>query len=505
MNPPPAIRLLLASLLGMILSPHSGAQVWYVAPVNGEDSHAGTIDFPFLTISKAASVASAGDTIFVRGGTYSYAASTSLTAAGDSLHRYSVLAYQDERPILDYSGAGAGSRGIELSGSYWTIRGLVVEHAPDNGVHITGSENILDRCVTRENGDTGVQLDGGASGNQIINCDSYENVDASQGNADGFAVKLAVGSGNAFKGCRSWSNSDDGWDGYLRGADNVSSTLENCWSFMNGYLKGGTVSLGNGNGFKMGGSDLKDLAHDVTLTRCLAFDNRAKGFDQNNNRGSMILHHCTAYRNGGNNYSLGQIVDSGKTIELVNCASLGFYGSVSPSAGQATNSWLPPFITGDNDFVTTDTSGVRGPRKPDGGLPEVAFLHLNSGSDLIDAGTDLGLPFAGAAPDLGCFEFSVPDALGLRPARTMETSLSQNFPNPFNPTTTIRFSIAKRTSVDLTVVDLLGRRVAVLVDETRPPGEYSVAFDGAHLASGSYLAVLRSGSAVIVRTMMLVK
>jgi hypothetical protein len=44
------------------------------------------------------------------------------------------------------------------------------------------------------------------------------------------------------------------------------------------------------------------------------------------------------------------------------------------------------------------------PRQPDGSLPVLSFLHLAGGSDLIDVGTDVGLPFLGSAPDLGAFE-----------------------------------------------------------------------------------------------------
>jgi hypothetical protein len=102
---------------------------------------------------------------------------------------------------------------------------------------------------------------------------------------------MDVGSSNSFYGCRSWLNVDDGWVGYLRGTDNVSTTLENCWTWQNGYFKDGTDAgaNANGNGFKMGGSDDKLLKHNFTLKNCMAFDNKAKGFDQNNNKGSMIM------------------------------------------------------------------------------------------------------------------------------------------------------------------------------------------------------------------------
>jgi hypothetical protein len=78
-------------------------------------------------------------------------------------------------------------------------------------------------------------------------------------------MALTVGSGNYFYGCRAWKNCDDGWDGYMRGADDPSTTIENCWAFRNGYLEDGSDpgTQTNGNGFKMGGSDDKTLAEKI--------------------------------------------------------------------------------------------------------------------------------------------------------------------------------------------------------------------------------------------------
>jgi hypothetical protein len=130
-------------------------------------------------------------------------------------------------------------------------------------MYIGGSNNIIEFCAFYENYDSGLQLGSGASNNQIINCDSYYNADIGQGNADGFSPKLDVGTGNYFYGCRSWQNSDDGYDGYLRPANDVTTTYDSCWCFKNGYLKSGGVSSGDGNGFKTGGSDDKTLMHNV--------------------------------------------------------------------------------------------------------------------------------------------------------------------------------------------------------------------------------------------------
>jgi poly(3-hydroxybutyrate) depolymerase len=80
-------------------------------------------------------------------------------------------------------------------------------------------------------------------------------------------------------------------------------------------------------------------------------------------------------------------------------------------------------------------------------------------------------------------------------------SLEQNYPNPFNPVTTIRFGLARGVDVNLTIYDILGRRVAVLVNERMGAGNHDVKFDGAHLASGVYFYRLHAGS--FVKTMKL--
>ena len=73
-------------------------------------------------------------------------------------------------------------------------------------------------------------------------------------------------------------------------------------------------------------------------------------------------------------------------------------------------------------------------------------------------------------------------------------SLSQNYPNPFNPTTTIEYDVPMRSVVNISVYDVLGRKVKTLVDGVERPGSYSVTFDAASLPSGVYLCRMSAGS-----------
>ena len=95
-----------------------------------------------------------------------------------------------------------------------------------------------------------------------------------------------------------------------------------------------------------------------------------------------------------------------------------------------------------------------------------------------------------------------------------EFRLLQNYPNPFNPTTTIRYSVGELGSrqqavgnrvVKLAVYDVLGREVAVLVDEKKQPGSYEVQFDGSGLPSGAYIAVAHCDGRFLSRRLVLIK
>ena len=93
----------------------------------------------------------------------------------------------------------------------------------------------------------------------------------------------------------------------------------------------------------------------------------------------------------------------------------------------------------------------------------------------------------------------------------VEYKLYNNYQNPFNPSTTIRYSIPSQVGasstvfVQLKIYDILGREVQTLVSETKNPGNYEATFEAKNLASGIYLYMLKAGNFIQVKKMILLR
>ena len=487
---------------------------YYVSP-EGSDLNSGTYEAPFITFSHAISLVQPGDSIIARGGTYALSAKISISGSksGTDSTRIYWITPPGERALLDFTASSFGEKGIDLKASYWTICGLDVKGAGDNGLQISGwSHNVIENCSFFEHRDTGLQINSGAAYNHIINCDSYYNADPEDyGDADGFAAKLDVGTGNYFYGCRAWGNCDDGWDGYLRGADDITTVLEHCWTWGNGYLKDGSDpgDKANGNGFKMGGGDNSNsekLMHHFILKNCIAFDNKGKGFDQNNNVGSMTLLNCTGFRNKVSNFRIQKALVSGQILNITNCVSYSGLVELGSFALQTTNSWLGNLIVNEEDFLSLDTSSADDPRNVDFSLPEIDFLHLASGSDLIDAGTIIAdMPYFGTGPDLGAFESTFTGIVALNDGLPNGFRLNQNYPNPFNPSTTISFSLDRGMNIRLNIYNLTGQKIGLLSDGYHAAGNHEILWQPENLPSGVYLCRLETAQSMITKRLILKK
>ena len=441
---------------GDITIPDYAHNVYYVSPEGNDNTADGTREHPFYHLSQAVRMVVPGDTIFMLAGTYHYTERTDIKRCGKKNSGRIALFAKGGRAVLDCSEMtyDAANQAIRISGSYWHIYGLDIVGAGDNGMLIErdkpsggdydsvkdsteqAHDNIVENCSFARCGDTGLQIKNLGAYNKIVNCDSYFNRDDSDGDADGFAVKLSHGEGNYFYGCRAWNNSDDGWDGFIRKEggfpDDITTTLEECWAIKNGFLEDGSEGKGNGNGFKMGSNEGRN---NIILNRCLASGNLQKNFDQNHNTGNMIMNNCTSYsakytaNKSHFTYRIDEPVASEHIAVLHNCVAISdgetdrnksAYAPYSISAAEVITSDLN---TLPDDFQSIDIAGTLAPRKADGSLPDIPFMHITEGNTkLIDTGSEvmptqgesrfaLGINYNGTAPDLGCFETDAETAL----------------------------------------------------------------------------------------------
>jgi hypothetical protein len=520
----------------------------YIAP-DGNDSNPGTINQPLESIQKAQELANPGDTVFIRGGLYKirqdqittvvsnlFACIAYLDKSGTEDQTIKYWAYPKETPIFDFSDVKPANQrvvGIYVIGSYIHIKGLemtgvqvtITGHTESYCIYSRGNHNIFEQISMHDNVGTGLRHYRGGN-NLFLNCDSYRNWDNVSedrlgSNSDGFGCHPDPGNtGNVFRGCRAWFNSDDGFD-IIRADESV--IFDSCWSFYNGYSTS-FVSLGDGNGFKAGG-----YAHDTenqipnpvpqnTVKFCIAVRNKASGFFSNHHLNGNNWYNNTAYQNENNfnmvNRVSPQVDDiwvNGYNHVLKN--NLSYKPRVTDIAYMDTaqntlshNSFYMSLNITDEDFISLNESQLTMPRKSDGSLPDIDFMLPAEGSSLIDAGTDIGFEFLGEAPELGAFEVNYPTGVrnddGSMPEKI---SLFHNYPNPFNPVTNIIYEVLNSGNVKITIYDSAGREIKTLVNEIKNSGTYEVRFDGSNLTSGVYFYRLQMNGNSIVKQMLLLK
>lgn len=431
-------------LLALICLPGIMSATTYYVATDGSDKNAGTIDAPFATLRYAQGKVSAGDTIYFRGGTYTigedqimdatnvesglYAVVYKLTKSGTSdSQRICYFGYPGERPIFDFSGIKPDGQRVSaffVTGSYlyfknFDIIGVQVTISGDTQSECIynrgGSNNIYENLAMHDGMGIGFYLTAG-SDNLVLNCDAYNNYDevsGSGGNVDGFGAHPtnAKYTGNVFRGCRAWWNSDDGFDLINSFA---AVTIENCWAFYNGYQPGSTSTVaGDGTGIKAGGYGMGTLDEsDVPTTiprhvvrNSIAYYNYYRGFYSNHHLGGVTFEYNTSYQNPRNyemtnrkSVSSATDVDGYDHIIQHNVSyspRISNYDIINVDETACTivnNSFLPTALTlSDADFTSLEYSQLWGDRQSDGSLPEITFLVPASTSALYTS--EIGYTF----------------------------------------------------------------------------------------------------------------
>ena len=409
----------------------SGQRTYYIA-TNGNDANAGTITAPFRSLQKGWSVISAGDTLYVRGGTYTISSQQVLNGkSGTASAKINLFAYPGEKPVISrVNGAFSKPywhRGmVFLSGNYIHVKGIrftnmyTDDNQVDAGLMCWDVNNCIFENLECDNNVEGMIIENNSNGNLVLNCDfhdNYSNYNGSNGgNSDGIGITYMTGRGTTttVRGCRAWNNGDDGFDTF---ENQGMVIMENNWAWHNGYNKGTTTSAGDGVGFKLGSVFLAGNALQGTvlrkLTNNISTDNRNAGYHSNEGMLRCQLYNNVSYKNGNTGYHFQYGVLAHEFRNNVSLANGNWDVEISAASTSSNNSFGGKSDGGSGwqqtasaaDFVSLDFSQLARPRKADGSLPDITAFNLASGSDLINTGINVGLPFNGTAPDRGAIEY----------------------------------------------------------------------------------------------------
>jgi len=536
---------------------NTDAKVYYIAPT-GSDSGEGTFDSPWYNLQKANDAALPGDTIICRGGTYypnmmkdGTKTTVRLYTLASASKLITIKNYPGEFPIFNFKDQPKqlNIRGIQLNGNYYHLFGLHITQAGDNAIKLEGNHNIVERCTFSYNDDGGIQLGFGhvfsdtwpgiskndgsyCCYNDIIDCDSYLNydMDTNGGDADGFACKMHNGIGNRFIRCRSWDNSDDGWDLY---ETDYSVKIIECWAWGEGresnfgWTNDTGSFQGNGNGIKMGGNGTGGSSEGIhEAWNCVAFNcnktGSVKGFDQNSHNGGEILVNCLAF---GCGYDF-MFEKSSTNCQYYNNVC---FGNIEIAGGLDSNNamlstsdkaWKTNVVCGfgASDYVSLSEDDAKAPRGADGSLP-TKFARLKSGSVLVDKGLPYYLPYTtefpwlkqeiyGTARDLGPYELQEGTIkTGLQVIINMNAKLNLSVsPNPCVNEAVVKFSTDNSSRATINICSLNGQIITKAYEGQADSGvEYFIPVSVSSLSNGVYLCQLIVGNTTKTSKMIVVR
>ena len=397
---------------------------YYLAP-GGSDSNNGSIDYPFFTLNKVWTVIQPGDLVYLRDGTYSFDEQQDLNGvSGTSGDLIKIYNYPGETPIFTKSGdlgLNWPAAFIYFRGDYFHWEGIeITGHYQENAEALVwyafaafdSSHNIFENFDVHHSG-CGFLIRADSDDNLVLNGDFHHNQDPlttphAYDNADGIQIAyIPAGNTNTVRGCRVWWNSDDGLDLW----DNEGTVIiEDSWAWYNGYIPDTfTVVNEYGNGFKYGQQLNDDTSILRITTNCISVFNTQVAFNRNNAVCNMEFYNNFAYKNGFPEGVSGGFEFWGSDVPFYIKNNIAYdnmpqQADIPNTANTDHNSWDSGLSITDDDFVSLDVNQLFRPRKADGSLPDITFGHLESDSDLIDTGIDVGLPYIGSAPDIGAFE-----------------------------------------------------------------------------------------------------
>lgn len=507
---------------------------------SASDNNPGTLNSPWLTIQHAAETVAAGDTVFVRAGTYNE--HVYLEQDGNTANGYIVFsAYPGEIPIIDGTGITESSNGLVISASYFKLIGFEIRNWDENGVWIENAAYFeISDCVVHHvyygigvaNGSHDFEfnrviahhfdlygIDVTPNGIDCYNatfndCIAHTGRDRQQ-NVDGFALGHGTQHNFVFNRCTTY----DVYDGFDISSSN--STLNeclayNCWN--GGYkLWQDNVKLINCIGHSSPGSivelDWDEQPGTTLLTNCTFFNAGTYTIWIENSNDRLKMYNCILA--GGDNiglafeqmgvdnyegdYNLFHNNNANRAVAVAYSDEFTLdqveNGAWTTYSGQDAHSLVE--YSDANLFVD----------------PANLDLHLVETSLAVDhASSDFAPPldFEGKARpigngfDIGAYEYGSPVAVKCN-KETFSVSKSfdifQNYPNPFNSKTIISYQIAEPSFVEVEIFNIHGQSIKKWEKNIQSIGLHRMEWDakdnfGNAVPSGEYLCRIAYGEKV---------
>lgn len=486
-------------LLGISAQLNAAGKTYYVA-TQGSDANPGTLQLPWQNLKHALTLAQAGDTILMRGGEY---VTNEVWIRGDK---------------------GMGG----ANGLYLTIRNY-----PGEKVSVGGERRIIVAAdFVRIEGlhfRLPYRIGGGRNGGQVVNCTfegpqpSYGAIEwsadngllegnriviTSGGDTKDHGIYLHAGHNNVVR-----KNFISGAAGYgIHAYDAVASGgPEAARGYRNVLIEENTVVQCQMRSGIILSPDKGLTSENVVIQKNVIAFNKQNGIRLRMNTSGVKILHNTLYGNGAQS----QYVDDQCAISLRDGSVRNVTIQNNIIATPRNSSYHVQNREGASGIVVQRNLYWQGGKPKLAGVSDTQALYgdplfnnaaafdftLKEKSPAINQGLHVGLPFEGAAPDLGAMEFgsqssSVEGAFNTLPKRF---DLLQNHPNPFNPATLIAYQIVSPAFITLRVYGLTGQLINTLVEEEQVSGFYSVQWSGNNalgekVASGIYFYQLAAST-----------
>ncbi len=379
--------------------------------------------------------------------------------------------------------------GINCLDSHPIIRNCDISHNRPYGIWCTSSNPTIESSTICHNW----EMSGGGiycglySSPKIINCQISNNA----GGSGGGGIVCDDHSNPYISHCTISGNGGHPTGGGIDCLNHSSPTIEYCLITGNSGASGGGIycahnssavidhcTITNNSGYPDAGAGGITIwySDSITITNTIVEGNHGNGGIRFFNSTNVSISHCDVNSNENGNFT-GEVPEDLGVLVATN--------TNGDSCDVFYNILLDPLFE--------DTT--------------MGNYHLQSGSPCIDAG-DPTYPYDpdSTIADIGAFFYdqsSVADPFEI--PHPTEFRLSQNYPNPFNPITIIPFQLPYATHVSLKIYNILGQKVATLIDTRLTSGHHTATFDATHLPSGIYFYTFSSSAHTLTHKMVLLK